>query len=302
MPSRSWRRHPELLCKPVSGRIAHYDAMIEALQPLIGSVSFAWTFDRTVYRRRGLFPTAGSAPPWRPSVPSFRGDDPRRPHRGPSGAEHLVAGSAGILDPAKKQMCLPIREANANEETRSVFEYSAPWVFLGRAIAAAALGLPELAGDDFEESRGRFRLFSHHALEAQAILVESADVAVTYRLNEPSYRQVAGIGRRGSVAPGWWGAPQWALSTNLLATEPGPRREVGRGDGYSGELFASWERVSLAQRALGRRYACAVPGRYANRMGADPSGLSRRPQIAAWGGDLSRRVGASASGRRSLPR
>ncbi len=70
-----------------------------------------------------------------------------------------------------------------------MFEYSAPWVFLGRAIAAAALGLPELAGDDFEESRGRFKLFSHHALEAQAILVELADVAVTFRLNEPSNRR-----------------------------------------------------------------------------------------------------------------
>ena len=76
-----------------------------------------------------------------------------------------------------------------DDEHRVVFEYSAPWVWLGVGIGAAGLGLPERARAEFGNSRASFRQISHHALEAQATLVESADVAATYGLGEPAYRR-----------------------------------------------------------------------------------------------------------------
>ncbi|MEZ4529931.1 MAG: AAA family ATPase [Thermomicrobiales bacterium] len=236
---------------------AYYDTMIETLQPLIGNVSFSG-----------------------PSMEQFMGGEvfSQRPVAFPPGdpapqvsAEMSLAdlidahldftiwskAAAGILGPAKERLVLPSRTANAIQETRVVLEYSAPWVFLGRAIGAATLGLKERASDDFAESRARFRLLSHHALEAQAVLIESADVAATYRLNEPSYRRLlasegelalrrAGGALRSGLSPriSWLRSlvldGNWAEATDIL-----------EGSSVPGSAFL-WRNVRWATATLAR--------------------------------------------------
>jgi tetratricopeptide (TPR) repeat protein len=237
--------------------LAHYDAMIETLQPLIGSASFAG-----------------------PSVDQFLGGEvfslrPGELHPGEPAPRisaemsladlldaHLelviwLQAAAGMLEPAKERMVHPSRKAGADNENSVVFEYSAPWVFIGRGIAAAALGLPDQARDDFAESRARFRVISHHALEAQAILVESADVAATYRLSDPSYRRLlasegeaalrrAGGALRSGLSPriAWLRCMlldgRWAEATDILESSSPP-----------GSAFL-WRNVRWAAATLAR--------------------------------------------------
>jgi DNA-binding CsgD family transcriptional regulator len=169
--------------------LAQYDAMIESLQSLIEDVSHAGPSVQQFIGGEVFSLRPGEIYPGEP--------EPRIPVE-MSLAElidaHLelvvwLQAASGILEPARIRMDRATPTLAVEDEHRVVFEYSAPWVWLGMGIGAAGLGLPQRARAEFGNSRADFRQISHHALEAQANLVESADVAATYGLGEPAYRR-----------------------------------------------------------------------------------------------------------------
>jgi DNA-binding CsgD family transcriptional regulator len=249
--------------------LAQYEAMVELLQPLIDDTSHE---NSPIQHFIG-----GEVFSLRPGA-IYAGDPlPRIPVEMTLAeliAAHLelvvwLQAAAGSIEPARIRMDRPPDVPAAGDEHRVVFEYSASWVWLGEGIGAAALGMPAQARTHFSNARSGFRQIAHFALESQAILVESADVAVTYGLADPAYRRLlaaegeaalrrAGGALRSGLSPriAWLRClvldGRWAEAMDILDDSPPPgnaflwrnlRWSAATLARFRGEPQLAWEQI-----------------------------------------------------------
>ena len=180
-----------------------------------------------------------------------------------------LAAAAGEFQPAMERMHPASSAFHPNDESMPLAATNAPWVSLGQGIVHAALGQPKLARNFFAESRANFKRISHHALESQVVLIESADVAAAYGLAEPSYRRLlasegeaalrrAGGALRSGVSPriAWLRClvidGRWDEAADILESSPTPgnaflwrnvRWSVATLARYRGDAPSAWEQI-----------------------------------------------------------
>ena len=174
----------------------------------------------------------------------------------------------------QKSDFLERRDTYLADSTDSADEYPgfhliAPWVFLTLGIACNSCGRPGDSRRAFAESRKRFSGAAHHALEAIALLIESADVASTVAISDPGYRRQlasegeaalrrAGGALRSGLSPriAWLRCMvldgQWQEAAGILEQSPTPGnaylwRDVRYATAalacYRGDPQTAWEQV-----------------------------------------------------------